>query len=214
MIKAAIFDLDGTISDTQKLHAMVESEILARYGVVMSPEEITLKYAGMSTRKVFDDLLKDTGLSYDCDEIMNEKRSRMLEIAEKSVDPIDGSIELIKKLHSEGFKLAVASASHVNYVEKVVKSLGVHHLFDFLVGGDMVTNGKPDPESFLLASSVIGIDPEHCVVFEDGISGMIAADKAGMKCIGIITGEASVYPTENIVKSWREVDIEYLNKLS
>ena len=72
-IEGIIFDMDGVISDTQKLHSKVESELLNRYGVKITPEEITLKYSGVRTKEFFDDLLKKTELKYDLDLLMEEK---------------------------------------------------------------------------------------------------------------------------------------------
>lgn len=213
MIKGIIFDMDGVISDTQKLHARVESDLLSRYGINLTPEEVTRRYAGMNTRKIFDEILRQQTAPYDLDLLMDEKWSKISALAEESVDPIIGSVELIQKLHSSGFKLAVASASNLKYVEKVVDALNVRHYFDFLVGGDMVTNGKPHPESFLLAATKIGIAPEYCVVIEDGRSGMTAAKVAGMKCVGLVEDMDGDYPTENRVLSLLEIDDNYLENL-
>lgn len=213
-IKGIIFDMDGVISDTQKLHARVESELLARLGVIISPEEITRQYAGVNTRKFLDEILRNQSVPYDLDGLMEEKWAQIEALAAQSVDPINGSIELIKRLHGAGFKKAVASASNLNYVERVIQSLGLEEYFEFLAGGDMVTNGKPDPEIFLLAASKIGIDPIHCLVIEDGTSGMKAAKSANMKCIGLVESKEREYPTENLVLSLNEVTLEYLNNLS
>jgi HAD superfamily hydrolase (TIGR01509 family) len=213
MIKGIIFDLDGTISDTQKLHAKVESDILARYGVEISPEEITKRYAGMNTRKIFEELISQQTTEYDLEKIMDEKWRRMEELASISVEPMEGAIPLIQKLHKEAFVLAVASASNVKYVENVLEKLNVRNHFSFLVGGDMVSKGKPDPESFLLAASKIGVEPTHCVVFEDGRSGMVAAGLAGMKCVGLVANKEQEHPTKNLVTSLCEVDVVELHSL-
>ena len=73
MIKAVIFDMDGVISDTQKLHAKVESELLSRFNVNFTPEEITFKYAGVKTKEFFNDLLSKEGKEFDLDQLMKEK---------------------------------------------------------------------------------------------------------------------------------------------
>lgn len=205
--------MDGVISDTQKLHSRVESDLLSRYGVHISPEEITRKYAGMETSKIFDSFLKNQAKPYDLDGLMEEKWERIEILADKSIDSIDGSIGLIKRLYDAGFKMAVASASNRNYVERVIKSLNLEKYFEFLGGGDMVTNGKPDPEIFLLAASKIRVEPTDCLVIEDGISGMEAAGSANMKCIGLVDSREREYPTKNLVLSLNEITPEYLNNL-
>lgn len=205
--------MDGVISDTQKLHSKVESELLARYNIQVSPEEITDRYAGVRTKDFFDDLLKYQAVKYDLDHLMNEKWSRMEKFASETVSEIAGSISLIEKLFFGKYVLAVASASNLNYVHTVLRTLGVFKFFSSIVSGDMVKRGKPEPESFLLASKNIKVLPENCVVIEDGVSGMVAADRAGMKCIGLVKNDDKTYPTKNLITSLSKIDEEYLKQL-
>ena len=212
MIKGIIFDMDGVISDTQKLHSKIESEIFSKFGVNLSPEEITERYAGVKLKDFFTKVLMGKGCNIE--ELILEKRRRMREAAEISVDEINGSHNLIKTLHKNNFKLAVASASQKKYVEIVLKKLKVIDFFDAIVGGDMVKKGKPDPESFLLASSKIGVAPENCLVIEDGISGMNAAIAGGMKCIGLVEDKnKKIYPTKNLVISLHEITLSYISSM-
>lgn len=206
--------MDGVISDTQKLHAQVEAELLGRFGISISPQEITAKYAGVKTSEFIDALLKKQPEPYDLEELLKEKWRGMETLASRSVDQVDGSVELVKKMHDLGLKKAVASASNANYVAQVIKSLDLERYFEFLASGDMVSRGKPDPEIFLLAAAKLGADPAQCLVIEDGVSGMQAAKTAGMKCIGLVASKEKPYPTANLVCSLREITPEYLNSLS
>lgn len=212
-ITAIIFDMDGVISDTQKLHAKVDSEILNRFGINISPDEITRKYAGMKTSKVFDDLLKNQSQSYDVEKLMVEKWTSTFRLCKSGIVEVEGAVELIHTLYDKGFKMAVASASNQIYVRNVIKSLNLEKYFEFLVSGDMVMNGKPDPEIFLLAASKLEIAPENCLVIEDGVSGMQAAKSGNMKCIGLVTYKDRDYPTENTVLSLKEVTLQYIENL-
>jgi len=205
--------MDGVISDTQKLHSTVESELLSRYGIKITPLEITVKYSGVRTKDFFDDLLKEQNQKYDLDLIMKEKWSQMEKLAAKSVEAISGSIELIHKLKNAGYLLAVASASNLNYVQTVLNTLKVINHFSYIVSGDMVKYGKPHPESFLLASAKIKISPENCLVIEDGVSGMQAAITGGMKCIGLVDNHNKSYPTKNLVNSLSEITLDYLDQM-
>lgn len=214
MIKGIIFDMDGVISDTQKLHAKVECEILNKYGVNITPDEITKKYAGVRTEEFFIDLLNQQKIQYDIEELMKENWNKMAELAAESVDAIPGSIGLIKRFYNDGSSLAVASSSNFNYVQSVLNTLAVINYFSTIVSGDMVKKGKPDPESFLLAANKINIQPEHCLVIEDGISGMEAARAVNIKCIGLVKNMDDKYPTKNLVLSLSEITPEYLKQLS
>jgi HAD superfamily hydrolase (TIGR01509 family) len=213
MIKGIIFDMDGVISDTQKLHSKVEVELLSRYGIKITPSEITAKYSGVRTKDFFDDLLKEQNQEYDLDLLMDEKWSQMKKYASESVHAIDGSIDLIRKLHDANYPLAVASASNLDYVRTVLTTLDVIDHFSYIVSGDMVSKGKPNPESFLLASSKIEIPPEYCLVIEDGVSGMQAAKAGGMKCIGLVQNLEKMYPTNNLVTSLFEITQDYINQI-
>ena len=213
MIKGIIFDMDGVISDTQKLHSKVESELLGRYGIKITPSEITAKYSGVRTKEFFDHLLRKQKQEYDLDLLIKEKWSQMAKFAAESVDAIDGSVELIQRLSRAGYPLAVASASNLNYVETVLKTLGIIDHFSGIVSGDMVSKGKPDPESFLLASSKIRIPPEYCLVIEDGVSGMQAAISGGMKCIGLVVDCSKSFPTKNLITSLLEITPDYINRI-
>lgn len=214
MIHAVIFDMDGVISDTQKLHAAVESKLLARFGIDLSPEEISRRYAGVKTKEFFSQLLEEKKINFAIDQLLDEKWNEMETLARDKVDAIPGSIALIKILNDEGFPLAVASASNLRYVEAVLKSLNVFGYFNAVVSGDMVRNGKPDPESFLLAARKLLTPPEQCLVIEDGVSGMEAARRADMYCVGLVEDSTKEYPTSNLVKGIEEITIGYIRGLS
>lgn len=212
-ISAVIFDMDGVISDTQKLHSKVEEEILSGFGIPISAEEITRRYSGVKTSEFFDDLLRNQSKPYDIKKLMEKKWKKMTEFGEMFVDEIDGATELIARLYNMGFKMAVASASNQHYVQNVIRSLQLEKYFEYLVSGDMVSKGKPDPEIFLLAASKLGIDSKNCLVIEDGISGMQAAQASGMKCVGLVMSKNDIYPTKNLVLSLREITPEYIQNL-
>ena len=213
MIKAVIFDMDGVISDTEKFHSKIESELLGRFGVKITPNELTKKYAGVRTKDFFDELLKKQPQKYDLEKLIKEKNTRMEKLTSLSVSPIKGAINLIKRLKKEKIPLAVASSSNTKYVRIALKKLEVIKFFDAIITGDMVSNGKPDPEIFLLAAKKIKIKPQECLVIEDGISGMKAAKTAKMKCIGLVEDKNKKYPTKNLVSSLNEITNNYLQNI-
>ncbi len=208
-IRGYIFDLDGVVSDTQKLHSRVESELLSRFGVALTPQEITIRYSGVRTRDFMTDLLTPTGQTFDMDALMDEKWQRMTALAHDSVEEVPGATALINRLFFEG-PLAVGSASVTEYVRCVLYKLYLRDHFQTIICGDMVERGKPDPEIFLCAASEIRVPPSQCLVFEDGISGMEAARRAGMRCIGLVRDKTLKYPTQHLVTSLAEVTPEFI----
>ena len=208
-----IFDMDGVISDTQKVHSQIESDLLKSSGVFITPDEITQRFAGVRTADFFIDLLKHKNC--DVNTLLARKWLLMRESVAEHVESIDGAINLIKTLHAQGRKLAIASASNSDYVHTVLHTLHVHDYFGAIISGDMVSNGKPDPEIFLLAAKKLGAQPNECVVIEDGISGMTAACTAGMHCIGLVSDLADQVPaTVKITSMHNALDVLMLIEMS
>ena len=205
--------MDGVISDTQKLHSKVESELLSRFGINITPEEITRRFSGVRSREFFNDLLSKQNRKYDISALMTEKWDKMEKLASESVDAIPSSINLIKMFYEMKLPLAIASSSNLKYIRSVLSKLGVINYFSTIASGDMVSKGKPDPEIFLLAASKINIPAEKCLVIEDGASGMEAARRGNMKCIGLVNDKNGNYPTKNLVTSLSEVTPSYLSQI-
>lgn len=183
MTQSFIFDMDGVISDTQSIHSKIEANLLNRFGVSILPFDITDKYSGVHTKDFFQELLEK---NIDIDALLEEKWIVMAkEISKNGVREIVGATKLIKKLQKK-HTLAVASASPLHFIETVLSSLQLNKYFSCIASAEEVKLGKPAPDVFLLAAKRLNTEPKNCLVIEDGISGMIAAKKAQMYCIGIV----------------------------
>ena len=213
MIKAILFDMDGVLSDTQSLHAQVESEILGRYGIDLTPEEITRRYAGVRTIEFFKDLLSVSNPSVDVDALMVEKWQKVFEAAKKEILSIPGAVELIDLATSNNLKMAVVTASPREYADIVLSSLKIKNRFEIIVTGDQLKKGKPDPEGYLKAVSGLSLRPDECVVIEDGRSGMQAAKNGGMYCIGLVSNKSDGYPANILVTNLSEITMDMLRNL-
>lgn len=213
MTEAVIFDMDGVISDTQKLHSQVESGLLTSAGIIITPDEITRKYSGVITEHFFKDLLQDRLSITEIESLLHQKWQKMLELAKIGIDPIQGALSLITNLSESKIPLGLASASPKDFVNIVLSCLSIESYFKVVTSGDQVKNGKPDPEIFLLTASRLGIDPGNCIVIEDGISGMKGAKAAGMKCIGLVKSISDIYPADIQVLSLEGLTVEYILSL-
>lgn len=215
MIKAIIFDLDGVISDTEELQSSVEVGILKKYGIKMSSSEITEKYAGVSEKEWMKKVLDDCGVSVDISIVVKEKWDRLMALKKNSILPIAGAPGLINELKIQKFKLGVASASIMKFIKHVLSELQLEDKFDTITSAEEVEFGKPNPAVFLLTARRLKVQPEECVVIEDGINGMVAAKKAGMKCIGLVSknGASRTYPADLIVNSLKELTIDQIRRL-
>jgi len=205
---AVIFDMDGVISDTQNIHAQTESDIFKLYGVELSAEEITRKYAGFKDYDFFETVLKQYHLEDFIEDAIARKKAKLYEEV-KGLKEIDGATALIKKLSKAGFPLAVASGSPKFYIEKVLNYLKVKDYFQVVLSTEEVKLGKPAPDAFLRAAELLGVIPELCTVIEDGRNGMIAAKVAGMKCVGLVPDKSLVdeYRVDKLVESMRELGV-------
>jgi len=213
MINTVVWDFDGSMGNTQHIHATIESGLLRGYDVDISPDEITRRYAGVKDEEFFRDLLPDSVNDRTLKKIIEEKWSMMSDRVKHGVEPMPGALYLVNNFHKLGFKQAVASASRTSYVNNALIYLGVKDKMLTVVGGDQVSKGKPDPESFLLAAERIGAKPEEGLVIEDGYSGMVAAKRAGMKCIGLVGDEDRDYPADLLVLSLRDVKTSIIRSL-
>jgi beta-phosphoglucomutase family hydrolase len=221
MIKAVIFDMDGVISDTQKLHASIESELLKRYGIDLEPGEITRRYAGVpddvflnEVSEVYRTKIDIDGFIVDIDGFIDEKWMLMVRATQGGVDPIPGSLELIEELREAGFKLAVASSSIRVFIDTVLGTLNIRNNFDAIVSIEDVERGKPNPEIFLLAARRMGVKPNECVVIEDAISGIKAAKRAGMRSILLIRDKVPLdVDPDAVIEDLRDLNIDFLLSL-
>ncbi len=203
--KGIIFDMDGVISDTQKLHSQAESDILAQYGVSLTPAEISRRYSGVKTSEFMADLLKGQKDTVDMAALMENKRAQMNKLASGGIDPIPGIFELLAYLKNCHMKIGLASASGRGFIDLVLDHLNIRSYFDAITSAEEVSQGKPAPDIFLLAAKKLELQPGDCIVIEDGISGMTAAKKAGMKSVGLVPKDTDIeYPADVIINSLDE----------
>ena len=161
---------------------------------------------------MFKEALETTGLQYDekmIDKLLEEKTKIHLMLTPR-IRLFNGALSLLKALRPL-VKMALATMSNRRVIEKTLKEKRIQGYFDFVITADEVEKPKPDPEAFLKCAEAMRCRPEKCVVVEDSIFGVIAARKAGMKCIAIPSGFYSRSDLEKekpnlIVNSIKEKD--------
>lgn len=185
MIKAIIFDMDGVLIDSEPGHKKVEQEFFKSLGIEVSDEEHN-KYIGATSYYMMEDIKRKYNLKQKIENLVTENRSSYLSYLNslEKVEPIHGVKELIKSIYEKNIKLAVASSSPINVIETIIKLFEIEQYLDIIVTGDYVLRSKPFPDIFLLAAEKLGVKPCECIVFEDSKNGVLAAKRAGMKCVG------------------------------
>ena len=117
--------------------------------------------------------------------IAQEKEETFRNLVRQNIRPLPGAVELIKSLRENRFKIAIASSAPMENIRLITGGLGIDNCFQAIVTGQDVTEGKPSPQSFLLAAQRLGVEPKNCLVIEDAVAGVTAAKRAGMHCLAI-----------------------------
>ncbi len=212
--KGFIFDLDGVIVDTARYHYLSWKKLANTLGFDISEEE-NENLKGLSRVKSLQIILKWGNISCSEDEFMrltaeknNDYLSHIATMTSEEILP--GAKEMIHYLLQENQPVALGSAS--KNAETILKKIGLYHNFNAIVDGNKVSKAKPDPEVFITAAEKINISPENCIVFEDSIAGIKAANSAGMISIGI--GDKKTLNQANYVfKNLAQIDFSFIDKL-
>ena len=196
MIKAVIFDVDGTLLDTERIYMKAWKEAAAEAGYVM-PDSVLQKTRAVNTKaaaRIFEEEIGN-GFSY---QAVRPIRVRIAEEIIKRESPIlkPGVLELLAFLEGKGIRLSVASSTNQQGTREHLAESRILDRFEVVVGGDMVTNGKPHPDIFLKAAEALGAAPEECIVVEDSPAGIRAARAAGMKAV-LVPDQAAI--TQEII---------------
>lgn len=191
MIEALIFDMDGTLVDSEPIHHMAWEATLVRNDVKSFPFEDFVRYVGSSNEKLAQDVIRSNALKASVEELVADKQARYLEMI-PSIPMIPGVMASIRRF-SQSFRLAIASSSHTIELEKLLACYELRECFDHVVGGDLVVNKKPHPDIYQKVVGLMGLDPMQCVAFEDSESGVNAAKNAGLYTIAVPTALSALH---------------------
>lgn len=184
-VKAALFDLDGTLINSERRSMAVWSMLLDSHGVVH--DEVVLR--GFMGRRGRDVLTESAHLfpGRRIEDLIEEAFSFQDHPGLPDIVPVPGAAELVRRVAAYGSPMAVVTSAGRDWAEERLAQVGIRDLLETVVSAHDVTVGKPDPEGFLLAAARLSVDPAHCVAFEDSIAGIAAAKAAGMACVGVTT---------------------------
>jgi beta-phosphoglucomutase len=185
IVRAVIWDMDGTLVDTAELHfrawavtlaqlnrSFTRDDFRATFGR-RNPDIITLLFGGQFSPA-------EAALWADRKEAFYRDLTR-----QAGVDLLDGVRGLLDEAKSNHWRMAVGSSAPRANIELILELTQTRGHFDALVASEDTSKGKPDPEVFLTAAERLGCDPRACVVMEDAVAGVEAARRAGMRCVAV-----------------------------
>jgi beta-phosphoglucomutase len=204
-----LFDLDGVLVDTAVYHYQAWKDLANSLGFDFT-EAQNEHLKGINRMRSLEMILEWGGVQKTASEMevlattKNEAYVKMIsKMTENEVLP--GSLQLLQDLKAAGIKIALGSASKNSGL--ILQRTGLAPLFDAIVDGNHVGTSKPDPEVFLKGAELLGVDPQHCVVFEDAQAGVQAGKAGNMKVVGI--GEAANLIGADVVKKdLSEISVE------
>ncbi len=212
--KAFIFDLDGVIVDTAKFHFLAWKELANELGFDFT-ESQNEQLKGVSRVKSLEILLDIGGVQLTDDRkarLMYEKNERYLEYISKmdESDILPGIKDLLIFLKEQKIPVALGSAS--KNAKIILKNLHLQDFFNAIVDGNDVTKAKPDPEVFTIAARKLQVKNENCIVIEDSVAGIQAANIAKMTSIGI-GDRNTLYEADFILDNTKQLTTDFVKKL-
>lgn len=185
LFKAVLWDMDGTLINSEELHWTAWRETMANEGVTITREQF-LSTFGQRNDSIVPTLLGSAATAERIEHIGEAKEElyRRL-VRERGIAPEPGAITWLHRLHDDGWRQAIASAAPRANIDVILEVLSAKDMFEGVASAEDVHRGKPDPEVFLVAASRVEVPAERCIVVEDAAAGIEAARRAGMRNIGV-----------------------------
>ena len=214
MITTYIFDLDGVIVDTAKYHFLAWKKLADEIGINFTHEhnELLKGVSRIRSLEIILELSKKEISNSDFNRFLIQKNEDYLHYIDKmdASEILPDVLEKLKFIQSINGKIVLGSAS--KNAKPILEKVGLLEYFDAIVDGNDVSKAKPDPEVFLIGAQKVNSNPLECVVFEDAVAGIQAANIAGMLSIGIGSKE-TLNEADYVFTDFTQITNEFLQNL-
>jgi beta-phosphoglucomutase len=224
MLEAVIFDFDGVLVDSEKLHYQAFNRTLTKYHYQLSMRDYYDRFLGLSDLELLRVVDKEGKLSLSnqqFEKLLSEKANLFKEMAATEAGIIEGVPGFLNMLAGNKIPIGICSGALLAEIETILKSAGLRSYFEVIVSAEQVERGKPDPEGFLLALKLLNkklhksTRAENCVVIEDSHWGLEAAKAAGMQTVAITNTYAAEHlkPADKVIEHLNELPMAELHAI-
>ncbi|MBN2442976.1 MAG: HAD family phosphatase [Spirochaetales bacterium] len=194
-IEAVIFDLDGTLIDSEPVYYEADKRLMNELGLPLT-EEMKHEFVGCGNLQMMTILKERHRIPDSMESLLERKEHYYLELARKHMEVFPEMKKFVESLAQKGIPMAVASGSGPDLIRELLEQVKLKEYFTELVSSEEVEKGKPHPDVFLLTARKLNIKPERLLVIEDSVYGVLAAGRAGMLCAAIPSILTDPLPTE------------------
>jgi HAD superfamily hydrolase (TIGR01549 family) len=204
---SVIFDMDGVIVDSKPFHRQAWQSFCAEARHQMSDEDFEAVF-GRRSQDVIRSIFGTHFSKEEVEAFGKEIDRRFRSLVVGHIEPVSGLKEFMASLSRGRIPMGLATSGSLKNVELILGTLHLYDSFAAIIAEEDVARGKPDPEIFLMAATRLGCIPKRCVVFEDSINGIIAAKRAGMKCVALTTTHKreELTAADLVIKDFSEID--------
>jgi HAD superfamily hydrolase (TIGR01509 family) len=217
MFKAALFDMDGVIVDSEPLHHKAYYHMFSDVNIEV-PNDLYASFTGQSTFEICQTLVKQFKLPLGAQTLVDIKRHHFKQLfdTDTSLHLLDGVLDLIKDYHSQGMALVLASSASRTNINRIFERFDLDQYFVAKISGADLKASKPHPEIFEKAAELSGHLPKDCFVIEDSTNGIAAAKAANIYCIGydsLHSSDQDYSKADLVVSNFGEIGYEALKSL-
>ncbi|HCZ34588.1 MAG TPA: HAD family phosphatase [Cytophagales bacterium] len=209
-----VFDMDGVIVDTNPYHKISLKQFCEKYGYHFTDEELIKRIYGRTNNEwitnLFGKLPKERLL-----ELGEEKEAMFRAIYKDAVEPVAGLENFLKKLTHQKIPNAIGTSAPRSNVDFILDNTGLRNYFPVILDQSHVEHGKPNPEIYLKTAQALNLPPAQTIVFEDSLSGIEAAQRAGARVVGVTTTHtpAELKHCDLVIPDFINLELESLSAI-
>ena len=204
-VRAAIFDLDGTLIDNNAFHLKTWKIYLEKIGMDISEEAYRKNINGRTNKDALEYIYNRKMTNEEAMVYALEKEALYRQIYKADIKPVNGLLGLLEAFHKKNIPMAIATSGIQVNIDFMFEHIPIKQYFKQVINSSHISKGKPDPEIYIKTASLLNIPAENCLVFEDAVVGVTAAHAAGMKVIAITTTQSKeeLKDAEMIIKDFK-----------